>query len=71
MENNGWASWQTVVPGAKLSLKDNIKRRMETKEWIFRSVEKGDIIWLMHESGFYGIGVRADMIDWEECGKTM
>ncbi len=56
---------RSITQGEKVKLINGVARRMKTKEWIFRGIERGNIVWLMHESGSYGIGVRIELIDWE------
>ena len=57
---------RSIAPGRKVRLKPGVMRRMTTREWIFKELRNDNIAWLMHESGFYGIGVHIEFIDWQD-----
>lgn len=59
------SSLKSISPGEHLRLRDDVHRYMQTREWIFRRIEKDNTILLVHESGGFGWDVKMDDIDWE------
>ena len=56
-------SLRSIVPGTKVRLKPEVLRQMTVRQWIFQGIDKDNIAWLMHDSGHYGIGVDAELVD--------
>ena len=52
-----------VAPGTRLRLREDVSQQVKEREWIFNKV-KGHTIFLIHETGAYGIVVGIDDIDW-------
>ncbi len=55
-----------AIPGAKVSLKPDAHSHMKSRQWIFQCIEKDNIARLMHEDGLYGIGLDAELINWQD-----
>ncbi len=49
----------------KLKLKENVYRYLKKREWLFNRMEK-NMIYLLDESGLYGMAVEIENIDWSE-----
>ena len=60
---------KSITPGEHLRLRDDVYRYLETREWIFRGVERNNTILLLHESAGFGWNVKMDDIDWESYRK--
>ena len=60
---------KSITPGEHLRLRDDVYRYLETREWIFRGVERDNTILLLHESAGFGWNVKMDDIDWEAYRK--
>ncbi len=62
----------SVVPGERLRLRDDVYRRMRPREWVFKRMEPDDRLLLVNESGIFGWDVKIDDIDWSayEANKT-
>ena len=54
-----------IPPGVRLRLRENAYRQFREREWIFSRTEN-DLIFLIHESGVYGLVVRIEDVDWSE-----
>jgi len=52
-----------IAPGTRLRLREDVSQHVKEREWIFNKV-KGNTIFLIHETGAYGIVVDIDDIDW-------
>ena len=58
---------QSSIPkGKPIRLREGSYKQLKEREWIFNRSEK-DIIFLIHKSGAYGVVVRMEDIDWNEC----
>jgi hypothetical protein len=56
-----------LIPSGKpLKLREGVYKRLREREWIFNRAEN-EIIFLIHKSGAYGVAVRMEDIDWNEC----
>jgi len=56
----------SVSSGKLLNLKDGLYRQLKEREWIFNRTEN-NLIFLIHKDGAYGVVVRMEDIDWNEC----
>ncbi len=54
-----------VAPGTRLKLRGGACQQVKEREWIFNKV-KDHMIFLVHETGAYGIAVDVEDIDWTE-----
>ncbi len=54
-----------VAPGTRLRLRGEVCRQVKDREWIFNEV-KDHMVFLIDESGTYGIAVGIEDIDWTE-----
>ncbi len=54
-----------VAPGTRLRLCGDICQQVKERDWIFNKVED-NLIFLIHETGAYGIVVGIEDIDWTE-----
>jgi hypothetical protein len=54
-----------IPPGVHLRLRENAYRQLKEREWIFSRTEN-NLIFLIHESGAYGLVVGIQDIDWNE-----
>jgi hypothetical protein len=63
------SSLKSITPGEHLRLRDDVYRYLQTREWIFRRVERDNTILLIHESGGFRWNVKMDDIDWEAYRK--
>jgi len=52
-----------VAPGSRLRLRGDACQQVKEREWIFNNV-KDQMIFLIHETGSYGIVVSIEDIDW-------
>ena len=52
-----------VAPGSRLRLRGDVCQRVKDREWIFNNV-KDHMIFLINETGTYGIVVGIEDIDW-------
>jgi hypothetical protein len=59
-----------ITAGERLRLRDNVHKYMQTREWIFRRMEKDDKLLMVHESGGFGWSVKMDDVDWEEYRRS-
>ena len=54
-----------IAPGTRLRLREDVSQHGKEREWILNKV-KGNTIFLIHETGVYGIVVGIEDIDWTE-----
>jgi len=66
IESVGKARINSVSSGKHLRLKDGLYRQLKEREWIYNRTEN-DLIFLIHKDGAYGVVVRIQDIDWNEC----
>jgi len=52
-----------IAPGTRLRLRGDVCQQVKEREWIFNKV-KDNTIFLIHETGAYGIVVGIEDIDW-------
>ena len=52
-----------VAPGSRLRLRGEACQQVKEREWIFNEV-KDQMIFLIDETGTYGIAVGVEDIDW-------
>ena len=52
-----------ITPGTRLRLREDVSQQVKEREWIFNKV-KDHTIFLVHETGVYGIVVDIEDIDW-------
>ena len=52
-----------IAPGSRLRLRGDVCQQVKDREWIFNKV-KDQTIFLIHETGTYGIAVGVEDIDW-------
>ena len=52
-----------ITPGTRLRLCEDVCQQVEERNWIFVKV-KDKTIFLIHETGAYGILVNIEDIDW-------
>jgi len=52
-----------VAPGSRLRLRGDVCQEVKDREWIFNRL-KDHTIFLIHETGTYGIVVGIEDIDW-------
>jgi hypothetical protein len=60
------ARLKSLSPGKLLKLKDGLYRQLGERQWIFNRMEK-NLIFLIHKEGAYGVVVRNEDIDWNDC----
>jgi hypothetical protein len=53
----------SVAPGTRLRLREDVLKQLKERDWIFNKVKK-NLIFLIHETGVYGIVVGVEDIDW-------
>ena len=56
----------SIPKGKPIRLREGSYKQLKEREWIFNRSEK-DVIFLIHKSGAYGVVVRMEDIDWNEC----
>ncbi len=49
----------------KLKLKENVYRYLKNREWLFNRMEN-NMVYLLDESGSFGMAVELDSIDWSK-----
>ncbi len=54
-----------IPRGVHLRLREDAYRQLKEREWIFSRTEN-NLIFLIHESGAYGLVVGIQDIDWNE-----
>jgi hypothetical protein len=71
MKKEGKRSFlKSIAPGERLRFRNDVLKHVQTREWIFKTVEKDGTVSLVHERGGFGWKVRVDDIDWEAYRKT-
>ncbi len=55
-----------VLSGRPLKLREGVYKQLREREWIFNRSEE-DVIFLIHKNGAYGVVVRIEDIDWNQC----
>jgi len=60
------AGLKSLSSGKLLKLKDGLYRQLRERQWIFNRTEN-NLIFLIHKEGAYGVVVRNEDIDWNEC----
>jgi hypothetical protein len=55
-----------ILSGRSLKLREGVYRQLKDREWMFNRAEN-EIIFLIHKTGAYGVVVRKEDIDWNEC----
>jgi hypothetical protein len=56
---------RSLSKNKRLKLRVGVYRQLKEREWLFRRIENG-IVFLVHHSGVYGLGVKIEDIDWSE-----
>jgi hypothetical protein len=56
----------SIPSGQSLRLREGVYRQLKDREWMFNRAEN-EIIFLIHKTGAYGVVVRKEDIDWNEC----
>jgi hypothetical protein len=56
----------SIPSGQSLKLREGVYKQLKDREWIFNRAEN-EIIFLIHKTGAYGVVVRMEDIDWNEC----
>ena len=55
------------IPSGKLSrIREGLYKQLREREWIFNRMEN-NLIFLIHKNGAYGVVVKMEDIDWNEC----
>jgi len=57
---------KSLSSGKLLKLKDGLYKQLKERQWIFNRTEN-NLIFLIHKEGAYGVVVRNEDIDWNEC----
>ena len=60
------ARLKSLCSGKPLKLKDGLYKQLKERQWIFNRMEN-NLIFLIHKEGAYGVVVRNEDIDWNEC----
>ena len=66
IESVGKARLSSVSSGKVLKLKEGLFRQLKEREWIYNRTEN-NLIFLIHKDGAYGVVVRIEDIEWNEC----
>jgi hypothetical protein len=61
---------KSITPGEQLWLKDGVLKQIQIREWLFSRVKKDGTILIVLKGGDFGLGVKADDIDWEAYRKS-
>ena len=69
VDSGAKARLRSLPSGKILTLKDGLYRQRRGRQWIFNRTEN-NWIFLIHKEGAYGVVVRNEDIDWEECHKA-
>ena len=56
----------SILSGRLLRLRDGLCKQLRDREWVFNRTEK-NLIFLIHQSGAYGVAVKFEDIDWNGC----
>ncbi len=52
-----------ISRNTRLKLKENVYRYVNKREWLFNRIEN-DTVYLLDESGLFGMAVEFENIDW-------
>lgn len=55
----------SLTRNRRLKLQKDVCRHLREREWNFNRLE-GNTVFLIHQSGAYGFGVRIEDIDWSQ-----
>jgi hypothetical protein len=56
----------SILSGKLLRLREGLYKQLREREWIFNRAEN-NLIFLIHKNGAFGVVVRIEDIDWNEC----
>ena len=56
----------SILSGKLLKIREGLYKQLREREWIFNRTED-NLIFLIHKNGAYGVVVRVEDIDWNEC----
>ena len=56
----------SIFPGRPLKIREGLYKQLRDREWIFNRMQN-NLIFLTHQSGAYGVVVRMEDIDWNQC----
>lgn len=56
----------SLLSGKALKIREGLYKQLREREWIFNRMEN-NLIFLIHKNGAYGVVVRIEDIDWNEC----
>jgi hypothetical protein len=59
----------SIPPGNKVRLRDDVYQHVKIREWIFTGLEKDGTILLSYETHGYIWEAKVEDIDWEEYRK--
>ena len=60
------ARLKSLSSGNLIKLKDGLYRQLKDRQGIFNRTE-GNLMFLIHKNGAYGVVVRNEDINWNEC----
>jgi len=56
----------SIPSGKLLRIREGLYKQLREREWIFNLMEN-NLIFLIHKNGAYGVVVKMEDIDWNEC----
>lgn len=56
----------STLSGKPLRIREGLYKQLREREWIFNRMEN-NLIFLIHKNGAYGVVVKMEDIDWNEC----
>ncbi len=56
---------RSLTRNTRLRLKEGVCGYLKTREWFFNRLEN-DTVYLLDESGVFGMAVRVESIDWSK-----
>ncbi|PIV21006.1 MAG: hypothetical protein COZ69_11795 [Deltaproteobacteria bacterium CG_4_8_14_3_um_filter_45_9] len=56
----------SIPSGKLLRIREGLYKQLREREWIFNRMEN-NLIFLIHKNGAYGVVVKMEDIDWNEC----
>ena len=56
----------SLLSGKHLKKREGSYKQLREREWIFNRTED-NLIFLIYKNGAYGVVVRVEDIDWNEC----
>ena len=59
------ARLRSLTRNTRLKLKEDVYRYIKNREWLFNKIEN-DTVYLLDESGVFGMGVKVENIDWSK-----